>query len=95
MMPSYWKEVFDVAAKKIAITLPEELYELVERARKIEHRTRSELIQEALRTHFGTHVYTPTEAERRMLDEALDELHQDPQSSRPWEAVRQEIWPQS
>jgi metal-responsive CopG/Arc/MetJ family transcriptional regulator len=84
-----------VTVRKVAITLPEELYELVERAREIEHRTRSELIQEALRTHFGEHVYTPTEAERRMLDEALDELHRDPGSSRPWQAVRQEIWPRS
>ena len=84
-----------MTVKKIATTLPEELYELVERARKIEHRIRSELIQEALRTHFGEHVYTPTAAERRMLDEALDELHQDPQSSRPWQAVRQEVWPQA
>jgi plasmid stabilization system protein ParE len=46
-----------MAVKKIAVTLPEELYEMVERARKIEHRTRSELIQEALRTHFGEPVY--------------------------------------
>jgi len=83
-----------VTARKVAITLPEELYELVEQARKIEHRTRSELIQEALRTHFGEHVYSPTEAERRMLDEALEELHRDPESSRPWQAIRQEIWPQ-
>jgi metal-responsive CopG/Arc/MetJ family transcriptional regulator len=88
-----YQEVFDVTVRKVAITLPEELYELVERARKIEHRTRSEMIQEALRTHFGEPVYTPTEAERRMLDEALDELHRDPESSRPWRAVRQEIWP--
>ena len=84
-----------MAVRKVAITLPEELYELVERARKIEHRTRSELIQEALRTHFGEPVYTPTEAERRMLDEALGELNREPESSRPWEAVRQEVWPQS
>jgi CopG family transcriptional regulator / antitoxin EndoAI len=94
-MISSYQEVFDVTVRKVAITLPEELYELVERARKIEHRTRSELIQEALRTHFGEPVYTPTEAERRMLDEALDELDRDPESSRPWQAVRQEIWPQS
>lgn len=84
-----------MAVRKVAITLPEELYELVERARKIEHRTRSELVQEALRTHFGEHIYTPTEAERRMLDEALDELDRDPESGRPWHAVRQEIWPRS
>jgi len=66
MMSSYYRRL-DVAVRKVAITLPEELYELVERARKIEHRTRSELIQEVLRTHFGEPVYTPTEAERRML----------------------------
>jgi len=84
-----------VAAKKVAVTLPEELYELVERARKIEHRTRSELIQEALRTHFGEPVYTPTEAERRMLDEALDDLRRDPGAGLPWEVVRRELRPRS
>ncbi len=84
-----------MAVKKVAVTLPEELYELVERARKIEHRTRSELIQEALRTHFGEPVYTPTEAERRMLDEALDDLRRDPGSGRPWEVVRREARPRS
>lgn len=94
-MSSTRGEVANVAVRKVAVTLPEELYQLVERARKIERRTRSELIQEALRTHFGEPVSTPTEAERRMLDEALDELHRDPESGRPWEAVRQEIWPRS
>jgi CopG family transcriptional regulator / antitoxin EndoAI len=89
------REASDVAVRKVAVTLPEELYELVERARKIEHRTRSELIQEALRTHFGEPVYTPTEAERRMLDEALEDLRQDPESGRSWWDVRQEIWPSS
>lgn len=84
-----------MAAKKVAVTLPEELYELVERARKIEHRTRSELIQEALRTHFGEPVYTPTEAERRMLDEALDDLRRDPGAGLPWEVVRRELRPRS
>lgn len=84
-----------MAAKKVAVTLPEELYELVERARKIEHRTRSELIQEALRTHFGEPVYTPTEAERRMLDEALDDLRRDPGAGLPWEVVRRELPPRS
>ncbi|MGE5830521.1 MAG: ribbon-helix-helix protein, CopG family [Micromonosporaceae bacterium] len=77
----------------MAVTLPEELYELVERVRKIEHRTRSEVIQEALRTHFGEPVYTPTEAERQMLDEALDDLPHDLESGRPWREVRQETWP--
>jgi len=80
-----------MAVKKIAITLPEELYDMVERARKIEHRTRSELIQEALRTHFGEPVYQPTEEERRMLDAALADLHREPGSGRSWHSVREDI----
>lgn len=83
-----------MAVKKIAITLPDEMFEMVERARTIEHRSRSEFIQEALRTHLGEPVYVPTEAERRILDEALVELHQAPESGRPWDAVRRDIWPQ-
>jgi Arc/MetJ-type ribon-helix-helix transcriptional regulator len=82
-----------MAVKKIAVTLPEELYEMVERARKIEHRTRSELIQEALRTHFGEPVYQPTEQERRMLDEALADLQREPDSGRSWHSVREDIGP--
>jgi metal-responsive CopG/Arc/MetJ family transcriptional regulator len=38
-----------MAVRKVAITLPEELFEMVEKARTIEHRTRSEVIQAALR----------------------------------------------
>ena len=79
--------------KKVAVTLPEELFEMVERAREIEHRTRSEIVQEALRTHFGEPVYTPTEAERRMLDEALADLHNHPDASQAWSDVRERIQP--
>lgn len=82
-----------MAVRKVAITLPEELFDMVERARKIEHRTRSEVIQEALRTHFGKPVYVPTDDERRMLDQALVDLHQDLESGRSWDDVRNEIWP--
>ena len=82
-----------MAVKKVAITLPEDLFDMVERARKIEHRTRSEVIQEALRTHFGEPVYVPTDEERRMLDRAITDLHEDPESGRSWEEVRREIWP--
>jgi metal-responsive CopG/Arc/MetJ family transcriptional regulator len=92
MMLSYRREL-SMAVKKVAVTLPEELFRMVERARRIEHRTRSEVIQEALRTHFGEPVYVPTEAERRMLDEALADLHDDPESGRSWEDVRREIRP--
>jgi metal-responsive CopG/Arc/MetJ family transcriptional regulator len=82
-----------MAVRKIAVTLPEELYQMVERARKIEHRSRSELVQEALRTHFGEPIYRPTDDERRMLDEALLDLERHPASGRPWDEVREELWP--
>jgi hypothetical protein len=82
-----------MAVRKVAVTLPEELYQMVERARRIEHRTRSEMIQEALRTHFGEPVYRPTAAEREMLDEALADLDRDPDAGRTWESVREEVWP--
>ena len=78
---------------KVAVTLPEELYELVERARGIEHRSRSEVIQEALRTHFGEAIYVPSDAERRALVEALDEFDQHPGAQREWGDVRRELWP--
>lgn len=77
-----------MAVRKVAVTLPEELYDLVERARAVEHRSRSEVIQEALRTHFGEAVYVPTEEERRMLAE--DQRH--PELARPWREVSAELW---
>jgi len=61
-----------MATEKVAVTLPKELYEMVERARAVEHRSRSEVIQEALRTYFGEPVYRPTDEERAALVEALD-----------------------
>lgn len=80
-----------MSAKKVAITLPEELFDMVEKMREIEHRSRSEVIQEALRTHFGEPIYTPTEDERRLLTEAVADWERDPHSGRPWDAVREEL----
>lgn len=80
-----------MAVHKVAITLPEELYEIVERARAVEHRTRSEVIQEALRTHFGEAVYVPSDEERRLLTAALDEAEQAPGRARSWDQVRAEL----
>ena len=82
-----------MAVRKVAVTLPEELYDLVERARAIEHRTRSEVIQEAIRTHFGEAVYVPTQEERRLLTDALDADQRHPEMARPWSEVRRELWP--
>ena len=74
-----------MAVRKVAVTLPEELYELVERARSVEHRSRSEVIQEALRTHFGEPVYRPTDDERAALVAALDAARTAPVVSVDWD----------
>ncbi len=39
--------------RSVSISLPPEMADLVDRAAKIEHRTRSELIREALRRYFA------------------------------------------
>ena len=80
-----------MAVRKIAVTLPEELFDMVERLREIEHRSRSEVFQEALRRYFGEPVYEPTEEERRLLDVALAEVEQQPDACQPWAAVREEL----
>lgn len=80
-----------MAVKKVAVTLPEELFDMVERARAIEHRSRSELIQEAIRSHFGEPVYVPTDDERRMLGQALEELESGPAAAHSWDEVREGI----
>ncbi len=84
-----------MAVRKVAVTLPEELYDLVERARAVEHRTRSEVIQEAIRTHFGEAVYVPTDEERALLRAAVEEDERHPELARPWSEVRAELWPES
>ena len=77
--------------RKVAVTLPEELYDLIERARAVEHRSRSEVVQEALRTHFGEPVYHPTEHERRQLLDALEADASDPSTRLDWETVRRQL----
>lgn len=78
-----------MAVEKVTVTLPKELYEMVEQARAVEHRSRSEVIQEALRTYFGEPVYRPTEDERAALVAALDAVPSDPASLRDWADVRE------
>lgn len=80
-----------MAVRKIAVTLPEELFDMVERLREIEHRSRSEVFQEALRRYFGEPVYEPTDQERGLIDEALTDLDQHPQLGRLWVEVRDEL----
>lgn len=51
------------------VSLPPEMARQVERLRKLEHRTRSELVREALRTYFARQlpVVETSGAERRAL----------------------------
>jgi Arc/MetJ-type ribon-helix-helix transcriptional regulator len=59
----------------MTVSLPREMIQEVERVRKTEHRTRSELIREALRVYIGqaaarvgsVPVFAPTAAERRAI----------------------------
>lgn len=83
-----------MAVRKVAVTLPEELFAMVERLRDVEHRSRSDVFQDALRRYFGEPVYEPTEEERRHLDAAMAGLDQAPDAGRSWREVRAEIWPE-
>ena len=82
-----------MSVEKVTVTLPEELFDMVERLRDIEHRSRSEVVQDALRRYFGEPVYEPTEEERRLLDESLTDLEEHPDAVRSWDDIRAEIWP--
>jgi predicted transcriptional regulator len=44
----------------MTVSLPEEMVEKVEKVRKAEHRTRSELVREALRVYFSSRLPTVT-----------------------------------
>lgn len=80
-----------MAVRKVAVTLPEELYQMVERARSVEHRSRSEVIQEALRSHFGEPTYRPTDEERAALVAALEAAQTDAGPLHEWSDVRQTL----
>ena len=67
----------------MTISLPPEMMKQVERVRKTEHRSRSEVMREALRLYFNSGlaariarlpVYTPTAAERRAIEKGRAEM---------------------
>jgi hypothetical protein len=58
-----------VAVGMVAVTLSEELHDMVERLQEIEHGSPSKVFQEALRQCFGEPGYGPTDEERRLLIE--------------------------
>ena len=81
-----------MAYKKFSVSLPPELYEQAEAVRMAEHRTRSELVREALRSYIDRfrriRVVEPTNPEARMIKEGwnayeggeyvtLEELHRE------------------
>jgi len=45
-----------VARRNLSISLPSEMVTLVDRAARVEHRTRSELVREALRAYLGRKI---------------------------------------
>jgi metal-responsive CopG/Arc/MetJ family transcriptional regulator len=59
----------------MTVSLPVEMMEQVERVRKAEHRTRSELVREALRTYIDTRfpAVTPSVEDIRALGRARRE----------------------
>ena len=66
----------------MTISLPPEMMKQVERVRKAEHRSRSEVMREALRLYFNAElaariarlpVYTPTKRELRELEKGRQE----------------------
>jgi predicted transcriptional regulator len=60
----------------MTISLPPEMISEVERVRKMEQRTRSELVREALRTYFAKRiaVVQATAAEKRAIKKGREEF---------------------
>jgi len=62
----------------MTISLPRQMIQEVERVRKTEHRTRSELIREALRVYMSRArsfpVYTPTRRELQEIEKGRAEM---------------------
>lgn len=64
----------------MTISLPPKMIAEVERARKEEHRTRSELVREALRVYLARirslPIYTPTARELRKIEKGREAMRQ-------------------
>ncbi len=53
----------------MTVSLPREMIREIEEVRKAEHRTRSELVREALRTYFNVRrTYAPSHPELRAIE---------------------------
>lgn len=59
----------------MTVSLPPEMVEQFEKVRKSEHRTRSELVREALRTYFSRfRIVEPTKAELAAIRRGRSEI---------------------
>ncbi len=62
----------------ITFSLPKAMTRQIEQACRREHRTKSELIREALRLYFGTTrglpIYAPTKAELARIEKGREEI---------------------
>lgn len=59
----------------MTVSLPPKMLREFEVVRRAEHRTRSELVREALRTYFGVRrTYTPTRGELRTIEQGRTAL---------------------
>ena len=81
----------------ITLSLPNAMTRQIEKACRREHRTRSELMREALRVYFGTErsipTYTPTKAELDAIRKGREEIRRgeyytlDGNSTPPWQVI--------
>ena len=63
------------ARSVISVSLPPDLVEKIERVRKAERRTRSDVVREALRSYFAIgRSYEPSRAERRAIERGRSEI---------------------
>ena len=80
--------------RSLSITLPEELLDQVEDLRAREHRSSSEVIEEALRSYLGQE---PSDRllgwQKEILEERLAAAKAEPGQGQSWEQVEAELWP--
>ena len=55
-----------MSRRNLSISLPADMVTLVDRAAKLEHRTRSELVREALRAYLGRKIPVVTASPREL-----------------------------
>lgn len=61
-----------MTTRTLSVTIPEELYERIEKARKEGHYNRSELVREALRRFFGIPAVNATPDEIAAMKEGRE-----------------------